>query len=46
MVFIIFFIGGFDVFEYSAGMVMFTYTFTNIFSYYMQFMYMPSDALL
>jgi hypothetical protein len=45
IVFGIFMVGGFDVFEYSASRVMYTYTFMNFFSFYLQFMYLPSQPV-
>ena len=46
VVFALFIFDGFDIFEYSAGKVMFTYLFMNIFSFYLQYLYTPCDQVL
>jgi len=39
---IFFFIGGYNVFDYSATKIMFYITFMNIYSYFLQYLYSPT----
>ena len=46
VIFGIFLFGGFDIFEYSASKMIVTYTFSNFFSFYLQYLYMPCDQVI
>lgn len=40
---IFFFIGGYNIFDYSAPKIMFYITFMNFYSYFMQYLYCPTN---
>ena len=42
----IFLFGGFDIFQFSASKMIITYTFTNFFSFYLQYLYMPCNQIV
>lgn len=43
---VLFFIGGYSIFTYSAPLVMFTLTFMNCYSYFLQYLYCPTSNQL
>lgn len=39
---VFFFVGGYDLYNYSASKIFFTLTFMNLYSFYLQYLYAPT----
>jgi hypothetical protein len=39
---VFFFLGGYDLYNYSASKIFFTFAFMNMYSFYLQYLYAPS----
>lgn len=38
-----FFVGGYNLYDYSAAKIMFTLSFMNLYSFYLQYFYAPTS---